>query len=281
MKSGWAMLALALRALGEVCPPPAGDLVVVGVIEEECGGNGTLASVRAGIGADAVLLPEPTDLELLVRGNGVLWVDISVDGSLGHAEAAHTGASALDAAWTVIGALRELAAELEQGAPAGTRYNANVGFLEAGDWPSSVPGSARMRVRIGFPAALTPDDALERVNAAVAAANRRDPWLAAHPPRVTASGFRAEAYELDPGSPLVRAVAEAHERAHGDRPALVGTNGTTDARYYLNQAATPALCYGPRTRGMHGIDEAVELASIVAGALTAARFAERWLNGGE
>ena len=47
---------------------------------------------------------------------------------------------------------------------------------------------------------------------------------------------------------------------------------TTDARTYLNQAGVPAISYGPRTARMHGIDEAVELASIVAGARTLARF---------
>ena len=73
-------------------------------------------------------------------------------------------------------------------------------------------------------------------------------------------------------------IADAHEHAHGVSPPAIGTNATTDARFYINQAATPAVCYGPRTRGMHGVDEAVELSSIVAGARTIARFIESWLN---
>jgi acetylornithine deacetylase len=60
----------------------------------------------------------------------------------------------------------------------------------------------------------------------------------------------------------------------------VGTNGTTDARFYLNQAATPAVCFGPRMRGMHAMDEAVELQSIVDGARTLARFMTGWLGAG-
>jgi acetylornithine deacetylase len=47
---------------------------------------------------------------------------------------------------------------------------------------------------------------------------------------------------------------------------------TTDARYYLNQFGIPALAYGPRARDIHAADEAVELASIVRGAKTLARF---------
>lgn len=277
MKAGLAMAALAVEALHHAGPPPAGDLMVVGVIEEECTGNGTLASVRAGVGADAVVLPEPTDLYLLVRGNGVLWLDVRLDGPGAHAEA-EARESALDGAWTVVRALRDLAGAFEDGAPDGVNYNANVGILEAGDWPSTVPSTARLRVRIGFPAELTPAAAEARVREAIAAA---DGWLAEHPPVVTPSGFRAEGYALDGTSPLARALAAAHADVHGAPPRVVGTNGTTDARYYLNQAGTPAICYGPRTRGMHGVDEAVELASIADGARVLARFMAGWMNGGE
>ena len=47
---------------------------------------------------------------------------------------------------------------------------------------------------------------------------------------------------------------------------------TTDARFYLNQFAVPAVAYGPRARNIHAVDEAVELASIVTGAKALARF---------
>jgi acetylornithine deacetylase len=90
--------------------------------------------------------------------------------------------------------------------------------------------------------------------------------------------LRAEGYALDADAPLVHAVGAAHAAAHGGRPAVVSTNGTTDARVYLHQGAVPALCYGPRVRNMHGTDEAVELASIVAGAQTLARFMTDWLG---
>ena len=43
----------------------------------------------------------------------------------------------------------------------------------------------------------------------------------------------------------------------------------------------PAVAYGPRSRNIHGTDEAVELASIVSGARTMARFiAGFFMSGG-
>ncbi len=71
-------------------------------------------------------------------------------------------------------------------------------------------------------------------------------------------------------------LADAHESAHGKRPRALGMGSTTDARYFLNGFDTPAICYGPSARNIHGTDEAVALASIVDGARTLARFIPAW-----
>jgi len=160
-------------------------------------------------------------------------------------------------------------------------YNVNVGTVTAGDWPSSVPAWARLGVRVGFPRRWTPDEAFDRVRSAVLGAAAADPWLASHPPSVRPAGFRAEGYLIDDGHPLVTALAAAHASAHGEPPRRMVLGSTTDARYYLNQFAVPAVAYGPRSRNIHGTDEAVELASIVSGARTMARFiAGFFMNGG-
>jgi acetylornithine deacetylase len=99
-----------------------------------------------------------------------------------------------------------------------------------------------------------------------------DPWLAAHPPVVTFRGFRAKGHAIAPDDPLTRCLATAHEHAHGAEPEAVILGTTTDARIHLIEGNTPAISYGPRTRNIHGVDEAVEIASIVAGARTMVRF---------
>jgi acetylornithine deacetylase len=97
---------------------------------------------------------------------------------------------------------------------------------------------------------------------------------------VRESGFRAEGYLLSPDHPLVTAMSGAHQWAHGATPRRLVMGSTTDARYYLNQFGRPALAYGPRARAIHAADEAVELASIVAGARTMARFLARYFAAG-
>ena len=274
MKCGFAMVLLAVEALQRAEPAALRRaLTFVSSIEEECTGNGTLAALRAGVLGDAVLLPEPTDLELLLGGSGVLWCDIAVSGHAGHAHDAEGGANPILACLALAGELRELERELNDARAAGEeRCVVNIGTIAGGDWRSSAPTGATLGVRVGFPAGWAADAAERAARAAVERATSAPSWPVGARAEIAFGGFRAVGYALDPGHALVRALADAHESVHGNRPRARRMASTTDARHYLNELALPALCYGPRVRNIHGVDEAVELASIVAGARTLTRF---------
>jgi acetylornithine deacetylase len=292
MKGGFAAGLLALWALDEVSPGwLGGDLTVVAVIEEESTGNGTLAAGRAGYLADAALLLEPTDLDLLLGGISLIWVGIEIDGLAGHAEAALSSVNPILSAGPIIAALQTLESEMNAAHATGDDadaafaavthpYNVNVGKLHAGDWASSVPPIARLEVRVGHPAAWSSDEAFARVQRAIDEAIAGDEWLAEHPPRLKLTGYRAQRYMQDADTEIVRAVGNAHLAVHGTDPARVAIGSTTDARFYLNQFGVPAVAYGPRTRNMHGTDEAVDLASIVEVAQTVAHFLREWFRDG-
>jgi acetylornithine deacetylase len=278
MKAGFAMALLAIGGLLDAAPEAiAGPLSFVSVIEEECTGNGTLAAAEAGVLADAVVLPEPTNLELMLDGIGVLWLELTVEGRSAHAHQPREGANAIAIALPLILALRDLATELN---PDGDgRHALNVGTFHGGDWQSSVPGVARIGARIGFPTGWPVAEAQEHVTRTLERAAREDRWLADHPPRLRFNGFRAEGYALDRRHALVRTLEEAHTDVLGAPPAVADGTATTDARTYLNRFGVPAVCYGPRVRNIHGVDEAVEVESIVTGARVLARFLARYFGG--
>jgi acetylornithine deacetylase len=284
MKAGLAMVTLALEALGEArSESRQWPLAVVGVIEEECTGNGTLASIRAGVTADGVLIPEPTALEVCLSGIGVIWIDVVTVGLAAHAEEAN-GTNAATALRPIIDGLERLSDELNanhraSGAERRESYQMNIGVISAGDWRSTVPGEARMGVRFGFPSDWTPDDAERRIRAVVDEVASRDDWLRDHPPVVELSGFRAQGYALSREDELAQIMLDAHRRAHGSPTSVTGIDSTTDARFYRNQLQVPALCYGPTAHAIHGPDESVELDSIVAGARTLTRALPRWIEG--
>jgi acetylornithine deacetylase len=277
MKGGFAMAFLALAALRSISSELVShDLAVVSVIEEECTGNGTLATLKSGVDADAVLLPEPTQLGLLLGGIGVTWVDIRLGFAGGHAESSDRLEHPMDVLVDVVRELANLERSYNVAPPSAFAgisqpYNVNVGIVTGGNWPSSVPSSLVLRVRVGHPGSAGHQDVLAEIDACVnrvlASRQLLKTTATVHP-----SGFRAQEYLLDAHHPLVQALSEAHAAIHGTRPEAYVLGSTTDARYYVNQAQVPALCYGPRAFDIHGSNEHVDLASIAHGAATLAKF---------
>lgn len=108
MRAGAAANVWALDALRRVGLQPASNVILQAVVEEESTGNGTLMAHLKGYTADAALIPEPMQ-EQLVRANvGVLWFQIEVRGRPVHVRAMSTGSNAIDSCWKVVGALREV-----------------------------------------------------------------------------------------------------------------------------------------------------------------------------
>lgn len=279
MKGGFAIGVLALRALREVSPElfATKRLGFIGVIEEECTGNGALQSALGGVLADEILLLEPTDNGIMVGGVGVLWVDIDVIGSSSHAHTAHLSANAIELGMRIVQALRDWGAELYNTEPdpelseAEGPYNLNIGKVRSGDWTSTVPVIASFSLRLGFPRSWSPARAETEVREVVRAAAAADPDFPEQP-RVRSSGLRAVGYSIARDHPMVKALSVAHLDAHGQNPEVFSLGSTTDARTYVNACDTPALCFGAVAHNIHGVDESVELQSIVDGARTLSRF---------
>ena len=269
MKGGIAAMLLGVEAaLAEGSLPCT--VVYQSVIEEECGGNGTLSACLAGPRADAALIAEPTNGTMDLVAPGVIWARITVEGESRHASHADEGSNPIESMLAVVSSLRELEARLnEEPEPefAGVRrpYLLNVGALHGGDWPSMAPGRAELDVRLGFPIRMDPGEAQALLAAAVEAA--------AVDARVEFRGFRARGYAFDAGSPLVRALSECHEEVRGARLEPEPSRATTDLRFFQ---PGQAVCYGPTGGAIHGVDEWVDLESIADVATVLALLIRRW-----
>lgn len=280
MKSGFAVGVLALRALRDVVPDlfATHRLGFLAAIEEECTGNGTLYSIaEQGVTATEVVVLEPTDLGLLMGGVGVLWIDLRVVAHSSHAQAADTHSNAIDLGMRLVSGLRQWAAEVMRAEPEPSMasnqspYNINLGKVHSGDWTSTSPSSAIFSLRVGFPRSWSLTKAEDEVRKAIGTFVAADGSFPVQPV-VTLTGLRAKGYLLDENLPLVRDLSAAHAEAHGILPTTYTVGSTTDARTYLNDFGLPAVCFGATAYNMHGIDESVDLQSIVDAARTLARF---------
>jgi acetylornithine deacetylase len=264
MKAGLAAYLIGAAAFLEVCGPPAGELIFSSVIEEECTGNGMKAVLGAGYDAEGTLIGEPSALQLMHAGVGVVWARLTA-----HSGGAHpgfsTGGSSSASLLRAVEGLRELERRMNQRAEPGRGdgdevflsahehpFRLNIGTLSGGVWPSSEPARAEARIRLGFGRETTPRQAQRLVAEAV--------QEAAPEVEVAFEGFRAPAYcdELDHG--LAAALIGSHELLHAAAPARQVLPATTDAR----SVSGPCICYGPLAGAIHGTDEWVDIGSVEA-----------------
>lgn len=283
MKAGAGANVFALEALKRIGLQPAATVYLQSVVEEESTGNGALQTFLRGYTADAALIPEPEG-NMLCRANvGVLWFEVEVRGIPVHVSTMGSGANAIDAAYRVIGSLREIEAAWNEDRHQHRGFehldhpiNMNIGLIEGGDWGSAVPAWCKFQVRIATYPGQPAQEKLREITDHIAAFARRDSFLAQNPPRITQNGFNAEGYYLEPGSDAEAVLTKSHEAAFGAPMESFTTPAYIDARVYALYAKIPTLCYGPVARNVHGFDEYVSLDSLRACTKSMALFIAEW-----
>jgi acetylornithine deacetylase len=283
MKAGHAANLAVLDALRALGLQPAATVYLQSVVEEESTGNGALMTHLRGYRADAALIPEPEDEKLVRANTGVLWFEVEVRGLPVHVREMGTGANAIDAAYRVIGALREIEARWNEKRHHQPHFalhehpiNLNIGRIEGGDWASSVPAWCKVQARIALYPGERAADAAAEIERAIATFARSDRFLANQPPRVTFNGFWSEGYVLPEGSAAEKTLSAAHEAATGAKLESFVTPGYLDTRVHALYDQIPALCYGPISKNIHGVDEAVSISSLRRVTTAMALFVASW-----
>lgn len=279
MKSGVALNMMLPRLLRDAGIKTKGDITLHSVIEEECTGNGALAASKRDT-ADAAVITEPTRGTISQAHVGVMWFKIRVQGRSAHAAVAPTGVNAVSKMVPIIRALEQLDDELNASkhplfAEFDHPINLNIGVMQSGDWPSTVPGAAELHCRVSMFPGTTVDEMRSEIEQAVLHASQTDEWLQEHKPEITYYGFGSKGSEISLDDPPFKMLGQWHEAVQGSpvQP-RVGT-GINDMRYY-NFAGVPATCYGAAGEGAHAADEWLDVNSLVPTAKVLGAFILDW-----
>lgn len=278
MKAGVAAMTAAVRAVKRSGVTLRGDVVLAAVSGEEDGGLGTFALLRHGVTADMCVITEPTELDIIPANGGALTFRLTVRGRATHASRRTEGISVIEKFVPILAALEELEARRNADVdPLMERwplaYPLSIGTLQAGDWPSSVPDLLTAEGRLGVAIGESVDQARGALEAGVAAACARDPWLADHPAEVTWWGGQFASGRTPLDATVISAVGAAHEAVTGDRPAIYGGPYGSDLRQFVGVGGIPTLQYGPGSAGAaHGPDEWVSVRELQTSARTLARL---------
>ena len=281
MKSGVSAMTYAVHAVEKAGFGFKAPVTVEAVIEEECGGNGALASVVAGHEAEAVLIPEPFGHSILTAQLGVLWFKIRLFGVPRHVHEAQAGVNAIEKCFPLIRALRELEADMNKEihpAFADTQHpiNFNIGIMNGGDWPSTVPAAAEFHCRLSFFPGETYSSTCRRIEETLSRAIDRDPWLAENKPHLEFYGFRSEGHVAERDQPAFNTLNNCHRELFGKDADETISTATTDVRAYHHFTKAQATCYGPVAENIHAANERVKIDSVIQTARVYALFLARW-----
>ncbi len=284
MKAGLLAGLFGVEAVRRAGFDLLGRIHVQSVVDEESSGNGTLACVARGYGADAALVLEPTAEELITTQIGIVWFHVRMRGTPQHASGFQGRTpNVIEKAFTLIEALHAL--ETRCNAPE-NRHPAyadhplpirlNIGQIEGGNWPSSAPGFCTFSGRLAVYPDQDPAEVMAALTEAIETATAADPFLRANPPTISFRGNRFPGF-LARGIEAVRPVLEsAHQQAFG-RPLHESVIAFgSDARVLGLNAGIPSLVYGPASENLHGIDECVDLESLRRVTGTVALFVAEW-----
>ena len=283
MKGGLVTHLAALDALEAARVTLDGDVTVAATVGEENGGLGALSTVLRGHRADAALITEPTRLRLVPAQGGSLVFRLAVTGRSAHAAVRDAGVSALEKFLPIFEALREL--ERERNATLAhplyddlaNKVPISVGTVRAGNWASTVPETLFAEGRAG----LIPGEEVEpfkrRVTERLASVADEDPWLRKHPPEIEWFGGQFAPAEMPLDAPICEAVAEAHERATGERPPIEGVPYGADMRLFILFGGMPCVMYGAGdVSHAHAPDEHLSITDLMTATKTVALLLADW-----
>lgn len=271
MKGGVAGMIMALQILMEMNLRPPGDVILEIVVDEEAGGNGTLASLIEGYRADAAIFTEPTGCNIMPAHRGASFWRVYVDGKGAHGGIMHKGVSAIEKAMLVSEAIKELRESRNQKNNNHPLYKSYpvpvplcIGKIKGGEWPSAVPEKCVLEGTIEF----LPGEKLEEVRGefekAVSEVSRKDPWLKEHPPEIEWFGLNFEAAQIPLEHSLVRTLKQAYKGIMGKEPHILGFPAGCDMRLRVLHGKTPSLLFGPGDISFaHRIDEFIEIDELI------------------
>jgi acetylornithine deacetylase len=261
IKSGVAAMCAAAVSVVSDRVPLSRPLLIAAVVDEECNSIGTEALLRCGHTAEAAIVLEPTNLQLVVAHKGYAWFEIVTHGRAAHGSLPAEGRDAIRMMGRVLLALDELEERLAARPPHARLGGASLhaSLIEGGQELSSYPAQCRLQLECRMLPGETEAVVKAELREMLSQLEKRDAQF-----RVTLRSDLSSrpAYEIAEDSPLVKRAREAIRRACGTCE-LAGMAAWTDTAL-LAAAGIAGVVFGPAGRGLHGADEYVEINSMHA-----------------
>jgi succinyl-diaminopimelate desuccinylase len=244
MKGAAAAMLLVLKDLALAGQHPSVSWQFV--TDEEIGGDdGTGYLFRNGYTGDFFLAGEPTDLEIVNRAKGILWITVQQTGNPAHGSRPWDGSNPIVPLADGISRLLE-----RYPIPAEPVWRTTVtpAAIHGGDAHNRVPADCLLKLDIR----RVPDEAAEEI---------MDFVRVCFPGAAVDILHNGSVLDTRPDDPHVTRLRSIVAAAGAGKADFRDEHFGSDARFY-SEAQLPAVCFGPAGAGLHSHEEWVDIASL-------------------
>lgn len=249
MKGPLACMILALVAIKRADIKLKGDLIFVGVIEEEYKSFGTEYLVKNGPKADAAIVGEPTKLDIAAGHRGLEWLEITIEGKTAHGGTASEGINAISKAAKFISKVEEelLPQFAERTHDLIGPPTLNFGVIKGGTQPSSVAGECKIQIDRRWTPLETLDQVFADLNGIIKELQKEDKDFKASVKRIPSNMATMDhkPMEISLDHPLVKKLQKATETIRKKKADIISFPGWTDASLISNFANIDTVVFGP------------------------------------
>jgi len=260
MKAGVAAMMVAAANAAKM--NLRGNVIVTAVADEEAYSIGTSAVLDSGLRADAAIVTEPSNGNIVIAHKGFAWAEITFSGRAAHGSQPENGIDAIVHAGRFLVGLQALQDRLQAGPGHSLlgKGSVHASTIAGGTEWATYPAECVLRIERRTVPGETRAYFIEELEQIAAECRTNIPQFAAE----IRLDWSRGTFHIDPEHPLVELAQRKVVERIGSTE-LTGKAGWMDA-CLLSEAGIPTVVFGPTGAGHHGTGEWVDVASVESSA---------------
>jgi acetylornithine deacetylase len=259
MKAGLAAMIVAAEAVLAAETKLKGDVLLSFVADEEHASLGTERLVQE-YTADAVIICEPTNLDICIAHKGFSWVNLEVFGKAAHGSRFDEGVDAIVKAGKFLSKLEEFADQVlgKKKHPLLGPPSVHASLINGGLGLSTYPDYCKVQLERRTLPGESPESVKTELEELIAELSRADSKFKA----AAEVFFSRYPVEISEEEEIVQTLTRAGESVLGKKPQYIGVGGWLDSGIFA-AGGIPAISFGPKGEGLHAAVEYVEFDSVI------------------
>lgn len=259
MKSGLAAQIMAVQSIIESGKTLKGDVILTFVADEEYASIGTEAVLKK-YSADAAIICEPTNLDIIITHKGFAWTKIEVFGRAAHGSLPEKGIDAIVKAGKLLTEIENLGENrlTQKRHPLLGSPSIHASLISGGIELSTYPDYCKIELERRTLPGEDHKTVIDEMQSILQDIKSKDDQFKAD---FEVFLFRP-AFEISREEPIVKSLSRAYELIQGEKPKFKGMGGWIESAL-LAEVGIPTVIFGPSGEGAHSSLEYVDFDSVI------------------